>query len=93
MSAIHDVVTLAQQCLDALQPIKPKGGAFSSPSAATRLDYLRVAKSLVGRACKAKGGLTEVVQSTTSKNSFFKRLAALRFHCCVFQPIVDGISG
>lgn len=83
MSAIHDVVTLAQQCLDALQPIKPKGGAFSSPSAATRLDYLRVAKSLVGRACKAKGGLTEVVQSTTSKNSFFKRLAALRFHCHV----------
>lgn len=83
MSAIHDVVTLAQQCLNALQHIKPKEGAFRSPSAATRLDYLRVAKGLLSRAGDAKGGLTEVVQGTSSKNYYFKCLAALRFHCYV----------
>lgn len=83
MSAIHDVVALAQQCLAALQHIKPQGGSFRSPSAATRLDYLRVAKGLLSRAGKAKGRLTEVVQGTSSKNYYFKCLAALRFHCYV----------
>lgn len=83
MSALHDVLALAQQCVDALQHIKPQGGAFRSPSPATKLDYSQVARGLINRAGAAVGGLAEVVQNTGSARTYFKRLAALRYHSYV----------
>jgi hypothetical protein len=83
LSALHDVLVLAEQCFVALQDITSRGGTFRSPSPASKLDYAQVARRLLNCAVAAEGGLTEVVQNTGKARTFFKRLAALRYHCYV----------
>jgi len=81
MSACFDqLVAVVEQCLAALASIQPNGGA-QTKSASTKADYRKLSHSLLLRARYTEGGLAEVVQNTGRSTTFYKRVAALRYHC------------
>ena len=80
LPAVEQLVATVRKCLDTLSAIRPKGGP-TSQSAATQAEYLKLAWQLIRQGNSADGGLVAVVRNTGRPTTFYKRLAALRYHC------------
>lgn len=80
LPAVHELVATVRTCLDTLSAIRPKGEP-TSQSAATQAEYLKLARQLIRQGNSADGGLVAVVRNTGRPTTFYKRLAALRYHC------------
>lgn len=73
------LLSLAQQCIESIAAIQPRGGIFSDPSEQTRADYLQLGRVLMQRVRNDAHDLQTVVTSTSSPRTFQKRMAALRY--------------
>lgn len=78
--AVEKLVATVRTCLDTLDAIRPKGEP-TGQSAATQKEYLKLARQLIRQGNSTDGGLIAVVRNTGRPTTFYKRLAALRYHC------------
>lgn len=77
---VQRLVSAVRACLNALPAIKSKGEP-TSKSAATQGEYLKLARQLLHRGSTGEDDLVSVVSNTGRSTTFYKRLAALRYHC------------
>ncbi len=77
---VQRLVDAVRACLNALPAIKSKGEP-TSKSAATQEEYLKLARQLLHRGNTGEDDLVSVVSNTGRSTTFYKRLAALRYHC------------
>lgn len=77
-----ELVEIVEQCVQAISLVQADSEPRSA-SEATRAGYLALAQSLLRRAESTDGGLTSVIQNTTRSNTFYKRVAALHYHCAL----------
>lgn len=77
---VQRLVDAVSACLNALPAIKSKGEP-TSRSAATQEEYLKLARQLLHRGSTGEDDLVSVVSNTGRSTTFYKRLAALRYHC------------
>lgn len=80
LPAVQILVRTVHACLNALPAIRSKGEP-TSKSAATRAEYLKLAKRLLLRGGTSEDDLISVVSNTGRPTTFYKRVAALRYHC------------
>ena len=77
---VQRLVSAVRAYLNTLPAIKSKGEP-TSRSAATQGEYLKLARQLLHRGSTGEDDLVSVVSSTGRPTTFYKRLAALRYHC------------
>lgn len=77
---VQRLVSAVRACLKALPEIKSKGEP-TSKSAATQEEYLRLATQLLHLGSTSEDDLVFVVSNTGRSTTFYKRMAALRYHC------------
>lgn len=77
---VQRLVAAVRACLNALPAIKSKGEP-TSKSAATQEEYLKLARQLLHRGSTGEDDLVSVVSNTCRSTTFYKRVAALRYHC------------
>lgn len=71
---------VARECVAMLPAALPHEPA-KARSSCTEAEYLRMVHVLQQRAQALSGGLAAAVQNTGSARTFYKRMAALKFHC------------
>lgn len=77
---VLELVELVEQCLRAIQSAIANSDQICV-SEATGEDYLALVQTLQKRAESTGSGLISVIQSTARTTTFYKRVAALRYHC------------
>lgn len=70
---------LANQCRTVAAGLRTGSETREGPQKRTTDEYLRLAATLISRSFEAPGGLSEALQATESRSTFYKRLAAVQY--------------
>ena len=74
-----DIAQLLEQCRAATSVVLPPSVSFDEASENTRAEYKKLGGTLLRRAAKNGGRLSEVLLDTQRPSTFHKRMAAIRF--------------
>jgi hypothetical protein len=81
-----DIPQLLEQCRAAMSVVLPPSVSFDEASENTRDEYKKLGCTLLRRAAKNGGRLSEVLLDTQRPSTFHKRMAAMRF-CLWLQHV------
>lgn len=70
---------LANRCRTVATGLRKGSETREEPQKRTTDEYLSLAATLIRRSFKAPGGLSEALQATESRSTFYKRLAAVQY--------------
>lgn len=70
---------LANRCRTFATGLRTGSETREGPQKRTTDEYLRLATTLIRRSFEAPGGLSEALQATESRSTFYKRLAAVQY--------------
>ena len=82
-----DIPQLLEQCRAAMSVVLPPSVSFDEASENTRDEYKKLGCTLLRRAAKNGGRLSEVLLDTQRPSTFHKRIAAMRF--CLWLQFLE----
>ena len=81
-----DIPQLLEQCRAAMRVVLPRGGKFNEVSERTRIEYIKLGRTLSKRATQNDDRLSDVLVDTQRPTTFYKRMAAMRY-CLWLQHV------